>query len=949
MRSGIIWLYYDRSITNRNIMIIKTVKNILITTTALCSLLSAASLPAEQNLPREDSVLEGRLENGLGYSIMHNAKPEGRAELRLLVKIGSLEEEDDQRGIAHFTEHMAFNGTKHFKKNELVSYLESTGVKFGSHLNASTGYEQTLYRLTVPLEGDNLEQSFTILEDWAGGLSFEPEEFDKERGVVLAEARSRDHVGRRLFLQFRSLFFAGSRFMEREPIGDIDTIKNISVQRAREFYDTWYRPEFMHIVAVGDFNQSAVERMIVRHFATLKNSHHNKRASRSIPQSDQSRVMTLTDSQVTSNTLQIHYFDTLQSMRTTQDMRVALKEAMIYRLFNIKASEQLLKENPAAISLALSSSHISHHKSSYGFNAVFEEGNDRDALRELYELIWGLEKYGFAQTDLTIVKKQLLASNEKAHKRASDQRSPNIANRLIASIISNSIYVDDDYDYNITKRLINEIELEEINRLYREILKIKDRGILYINTTGKTISKEETLKIIDEAKADAPNPYKPETLPTKLLDENLTSKLILSKVFDDTTGVYHYRLENNISVSFKYTDFTKDMVWLKAFGYGGYSTVETAMLDDAKKSSSWIGKSAPVGFDPLVLKKMLSGKRVSVSAYISRYGEGVGGSASSEDVESMFELIYLKLTKPKIDSTIISNIKKAMRSRIKQADRNPKYIFGKELARYYYSNNPRIIYDTLESVDELNSSRMLDIYRDRFSDMNNFGFFVIGDITTATLERLMRKYLANLPTRDRDETFVDRGYRSLQGGRSFVKYLNSDDIANISMTYKSKLPLSTKSRLTLKAMKSILGVRLRESIREDKSGVYGIGVSTNINRELKGKTTCNITFNSDPKRRDELISAVKDIIERLKKEGVTEEELATYREKFAVEYRRSIKSNSYWISMMIDSYKYDTPLDEIHKLLEISKSITSKDIVDIAKIVLGEDLLEAELLPLKKE
>jgi len=924
-------------------MRIKTMIMVLIATMVVSSLLCA------DELPMDDSVIEGRLANGFGYSIVVNAKPKGRAELRLLINIGSLEEADDQRGIAHFTEHMAFNGTEHFEKNELISYLESTGVQFGSHLNASTGYERTLYKLSIPLRSDNLEQSFTILQDWADGLSFDAEEFDKERGVVLAEARSRDDVRRRLFLQFRSLFFADSRFLDREPIGVLETIRHIGVDRAKEFYDTWYRPEFMHLVAVGDFDTAKVEGLIQKLFSTLANHHHDKRASRHIPDNNLTRVMTLTDSEVTSNTLQIHYFDQLDSMRTTQNKRDGLKEAIIYRLFNMKASEQLLKEHPAAMSMSLSSSRISSHKSSYGFNAVYKEGDEREALRELYELIWGFEKYGFDESDLAIVKKQLLSSNEKSYKRVSDKRSPNIANTLVANKISNSIYIDYDYDYNITKRLIDEITLEEVNALYRDILTIKDRGILYINTTGKAVSKEETLKIIDKARVGVANPSKIEKLPTRLLDENLSTKSILSKVFDDTTGVYHYRLENNITVSFKYTDFTKDMVLLKGFSYGGYSTVETSMLDNAKKSSSWVGKSAPALFDSIVLNKMLSGKRVRASTYVSRLSEGVSGSASSEDIASMMELIYIKLTKPKIDPIVIANIKKAMKSRVKQSGRNPKYNFGKELAGYHYSNHPRIQYDTTQSIDELNSSMMLDIYRDRFSDMNNFHFAIVGDITTDTVESMISRYLANLPTSDRVESFVDRGYESLKGHRRFVRYLSSDDIANISMVYKSKLPYNTKTRLTLNAMKSILGVRLRESIREDKSGVYGINVSADIDRELNGKTTCSISFGSDPKRRTELISAVKQSIEKLKADGVTPDEIATYRQKFSVEYEKSIKSNAYWLSMMTDSYKYDTKIADIYKLPEISKSITSKDIVKIAHIVLGQNLLEAELLPIKSK
>ncbi|HHB94195.1 MAG TPA: insulinase family protein, partial [Campylobacterales bacterium] len=368
----------------------------------LTLIFSTTLIAKEQILPTEKSLIEGQLANGFKYTIKKNPKPKNRAEFRLIVKVGSLEEAEDQRGIAHFTEHMAFNGTKHFKKNELIKYLESTGVKFGVHLNASTGYEKTLYKLTVPLEKDNLKKTFWVFQDWASGLNFNPKEFDKERGVILEEARMRDNAGFRIYNKSKKLFFGNSKYIDRLPIGKKDIIRNISAKRAKEFYDKWYRPEFMHFIAVGDFNTTVVESMIKKYFAPLQNKNNEKRASREIKDNNTTRVLSVTDKEITSNSLSVSYVDILEDTRTKKDVKKALIEAMLYQLFNIKAREQILKPNPKATSINFTGEDINSLKSTYSFNVQYNNGDDKSALKELYELIKSFGKYGFSQNDFEL-------------------------------------------------------------------------------------------------------------------------------------------------------------------------------------------------------------------------------------------------------------------------------------------------------------------------------------------------------------------------------------------------------------------------------------------------------------------------------------------------------------------------------------------------------------------
>ena len=900
----------------------------------------------ETLLPTEKSLIEGQLSNGFKYIIKQNSKPKNRAEFRLLVKVGSLEEEDDQKGIAHFTEHMAFNGTKHFKKNELIKYLESTGVKFGVHLNASTDYEKTLYKLRVPLERDNLKNAFLILQDWAEGLNFNRDEFNKERGVILEEARLGDTAGFRIYNKSKKLFYGDTKYIDRVPIGDKDIIKNISVERAKEFYTTWYRPEFMYLIAVGDFNTTVIEDMIKESFSHLKNKSHKKRASREIPDNNQTRVLSLTDKEITSNRLSLSYVDKLEDTRTKSDLKQGIIEDMTYQLFNIKAREQILKDNPKATYINLSPEVINSKKATYSFNVEYNSGDDKEALRELFELIKSFYKYGFSKRDFELIKKSQLQINEKEHIRVSDLESDTIAAQLVNYALSNSIYIDYDIKYRLKKELINGITLQDINREFRKIVDFKDRYLLFINTDGTKVSKDEVLKIIDSAEASDLRDEK--KLPSKLINRELNGSKIIHQDYNRTTKLYRFILANGVEVAFKPTNFSKDKVYLEAFSFGGSSLYSYKDLDNVKKASLFVNKSGVEGYSNIDLSKILAGKNIGIDIHINEFTEDIYGYANSKDIESMFELIYLKLTTPTIDSRVAKNEKKILKAQARDVLRNPENRFYQELSKWYHLNNSRIIFDTPESIEKLDTDFMLKVYRDRFSDLNNFKFGIVGDIGVDKIKKLIEKYLGSLPTMRRRESFIDRKIKYRKGKQYFIKYLNNENISNIMIVYRTHIEYSKRRELALNALVSILNVRLRELIREDKSGVYTISVDGDILRLEKNESYISISFSCDPKRRRELISYIYKSIDKIKQEFVSDRELNVYKKKFRVTYETDMREDTYWLNRIIDSYKFNEPLDSIYTLPKLVESISKEDIKDIADRLFGEDILQAELNPKKR-
>ena len=914
----------------------------------LFSYLIYANTTTSELLPKEKSVIEGELDNGFKYSIMYNKKPKDRAELRLLVKVGSLEENQSELGVAHFVEHMAFNGSTHFKKNDLIDYLESIGVQFGGDLNANTSYERTIYMLTVPLEKDNLERSFTVFSDWAGGITFDREEFNKERGVILEEARLRNGVGERIFKQLEPLIFKNSPYFHKEPIGKKEIIKNIPVEEAKAFYKRWYSPELMHFVAVGDFNTTKVENMIKETFGTLKRRSHPKRVARIIPENNVTRIKTVWDKEITSNSLDVYYLDHLEPMLTKRDFRRGLIDSMMTKLFSIKAKEQIEKENPKATIINFGSTTFSKYRGAYAFSASYKDGEALSALKELYELIFSFQKYGFSKNDLDKVKAEMLASNEKSYARVHDQTSGALSSDLLFYARNqDQTFVDYDVEYNLKKEMIKDIKIEEINALFRKFLNFKDRVIIIQNSTGKRYSKEKVLKTIEEAKGHLTDVSKTKKLPNELKVDELKSKKIFNESYNKKTDIYEFTLENGLKVAFKKTDFTKDRVRLKAFSYGGESLYNADKLLEVRNATTFVTNSGVANYSMLELNKILSNKSINIGFRIHSRTEELIGNANKKDIESMFALLYLQLTKPKIDKRVTNNIKNILKIDATEALNNPKTQFFREVKRYYRKNNERIVFETNESIENYDEEEMLEIFKDRFSDFNNFVVMVVGDISYDKVKALSQKYLANLPTKKRDETFIKIDIPHRKGNVEFSRNYNSENISHIILQYESKVPYSIKRGFIAEALQKILNTRLRKLIREDKSGVYGIGVSIGLD-VLEVKSHAVISFSCDPKRKEELVEMVKEAIEEIKAKPITKEELDVYKKSYEIEHKRDLRLNSYWLGVMEMHYKLGNAFESAYSNLDVVKSITAKEVQTLAQKIFDKDRIIMQLNPKKK-
>lgn len=900
-----------------------------------------------KDLEKEKTLITGTLDNGFEYTIKKSIKPKNKASLRLLVKAGSLEEDDDQKGVAHLVEHMAFNGTKNFKANELIKFLESIGVAFGSHLNASTSTTRTLYKLEVPLKDNNLEKAMLIFGDWANRVDFTQEELDKERGVVQEEARARNNIRFRMFLQAKDVYYANSKYKDRTPIGDMNIIKNISLKRVKDFYETWYRPELMHFVISGDFDVKEVERLIKKEFSNFKNKNHTKQVSREVPINMSTRTLIVKDKELTKPSTSISFYKKHSPLITEEDYKDFLIKNIAIKLFNEKGSEQLLKRNPAARSIGLRIGKLGTNIRSYNFTASYTGHNDLKALKELTSLMYSINEYGFDEKDFQRVIKSMKLSNKNSLKLLKNKTSSNYADQVVAYELQDKVFIDEKYKIQLKDKLLNTLTLKQVNKEYQSILESKSRLISYIIEDTTEISKKRIKKILINAKNNIKEKTIKKDLPNRITSvKELNSIKIIKEKHNKKYDFYEFTLENGIKVVYKFNDYSKNTVSLNSFSRGGFSVYETKDLTNAKFAQNIITKSGVDKYNILEFRKIYADKNVRIKPSIKRYSESISGVAITKDFEYLLEGIYLFTKKQRFDDNVFENTKFISLTNLKKTNRVPSRKFSKELTSYLYDDNKRFISYTKEDIKNLDKKRMITIYKDRFSDFNNFTFIITGDISKDEVKSKITKYFGNFPTLKREETFNFRGIKAKSGEHKFIRNYNNENISAISLRYKKELKYSTAEAIKLSAVKDVLNTKLRELIREEKSGVYGVSVKSSFMREPYELASINISFTCDPKRKDELVGYIRKEIENIKTNLVDKKYVNSFIKKRLIALEEQKKKGSFWASLLKSHYFYGDKLNKVDKYEDIYNSLSPKVIRQAANKYLNtKDIFYMELNP----
>jgi zinc protease len=907
-----------------------------------------------QKIPVDTAIHIGKLPNGITYYIKKNQKPEKRMELRLAVNAGSVLEDTDQLGLAHFTEHMAFNGTKHFAKNELVSYLQSVGVKFGADLNAYTGFDETVYMLMLPTDKPELvEKGFQVLDDWAQGITFDSTEIEKERGVVIEEWRLHRGADQRMQDKFLPVIFHKSRYAERLPIGTLESLEKFKRNQILRFYNDWYRPDLMAVVAVGDFDVAEVEKQIKEHFSSIQaKSNTRKREQFDLPSHKETLISINSDKEATNTTVSVYYKSSPIPEVFIGDYVESAKKQLYFIMLNQRIEELTRLAQPPFINAYSYYGNIScRSKYAYVSEALVSDTGIITGLKTVLTENERVQKFGFTQGEFERAKKQLVKMYEKYYEERDKSESEQFASEYIRNFMTNEPIPGISFEFNIIKQCLPNVNLNDINALANKWITDSNRVIVVtapLKDGLKLPTEDQLLATVDQISRQTTEAYVDKLTSTELLDNKpVAGKIIQEKTYKEINTT-EFVLSNGVKVILKPTDFKNDEILLSAISKGGQSLYPVADHFSARFANDIMGECGVGKFSATDLQKTLSGKTVSLNPFINMYSEGFKGTCVPTDKEAMFQLIYLYFTQARFDDAAYQSFSSRVRSYLKNLESNPQVYYQDQSARIMSQNHPRGGGVPKESdIDKINPKRVFEIFKDRFSDASDFTFTLVGNFNIDEIKPLLELYLGRLPSKNSKENYIDLGIRPPSGELHKDLFKGTDPKSNVSITFTNAAKYSQEDAFLLKLLSDVMNIRLIEVLREEKSGVYGVGASASMTRIPYESYNISIKFPCAPNNVDSLVKQAINIGKEIQENGISELNLTKVKETQEREFEVNIKTNGYWLNSIENAWFYnENPLDILKKKDRILKA-TSKEIQGVAQKYLKNEYIKIALYPQK--
>ncbi len=885
-------------------------------------------------LQNDKDMLNGELKNGLKYYIKENKFPQKTAIFYLVINSGSTDEKDGEQGLAHFLEHMAFNGSRDFSKNELIKQLESLGVKFGADLNAQTSYDQTSYVLTINVNEKNLQDTFKVFSNWIDGVKIDPKELDKERGVIMEEERQRNTPGYRLYLAQTKDIFEGSIYLKRVPIGDMNVIKSVDAKHMQEFYERLYQPRFMSFVAVGDFDKNEIKSLIEKSFSQAKNTNFYIHPEKNISFKSGLNIFNYDSNETGMELVRLSYFDKFSPVLNEADAKRNLEDALIASLINM-LYEQKNANNSSNLSTDFIAQILQAKQKIYSFETNVLGGDFNASLKDMLGVIKGIKEFGFNKDDFEDVKKAFVANVYAKFKRSKTKKSSAYAGQILNMIENGGFVLGDEDEKELSLKLLNEITLEDVNARFREILAISDERVRIFSKDGFKLSKDEFLKLF--AKTPAYNTNLSASNNDKSLgNENLEPKEISSRSFDEKNGIYTYKMQNGSQVIFKPLTTKKDSVLFAAISKGGTSNLTDPKLGSfavALTNESGVGK-----FNNYELSKALNGKIVSYEKGIEVLTQGIYGSSSTSDLSSLLAVINLEFNAPRADSHVLDRIKQRAKDELSKEQNLPEYKFSTEFSKFFYENNKRVAPLEMADIDALKLNELKEIIKDKFANAASYTFVIIGDTDEERLLPLVKKYIATLPKLGEAEEFKDDGVRSIKGQHTFKREYQTSKRSDVGINIiNSDAKYSFEKAIRLRALSEILKTALREKIREDKGQTYGFSLNAKLSRYPFEHSDMLISFTCDPTNTDKIIAEIKQIIASIKSSGaILPKHLEDFKAQSEISIKKDYEKPEFWQKLIISNKIFNTPLYTADEYISAVKAITNEDIKEAAKLYLDE-------------
>lgn len=859
-------------------------------------------------LPQDPKVSKGVLENGMTYYVRSNANPENRAELFLVVKAGSVDEDDDQQGLAHFCEHMSFNGTKNFPKHELINYFESIGMEFGPEINAYTSFDETVYMLKVPLDNpEYMEKGLQVLYDWACQVTDSDEEIENERGVIHEEWRLGRDANFRMQQQWLPVFLKDSKYAERLPIGKMEIVDHCPPEALRRFRHDWYRPDLQAVIVVGDFDQQEMVAKIKEKFSTIPAVENpRKKEIFDIPDHAETLVKIVTDKEARYPMALALYKHPLKKSKTLGDYRETIKESLYNSMINNRLAEKTQLPEPPFLMAQSSYSELFGPKSVYQSVAITQNGKIEEGLKAVLLENERVKKYGFTETELERQKTALLNAIEQSYNERENQKSITYAEEYKRNfLMTEEPFPGIEKEFEYFKTFMPGITVDEINRLAGEWVTGENRVVVIAapEIEGVKVPTEDEIRaLLEEVKNTEIEPYEDAVSDVPLVEyEPSGSRVVAEKKLEKVDAV-EWKLENGATVVIKSTDFKDDEILFSAWSPGGSSLYGQEDDVSADLATNVMEMCGIAGFDKITLDKMLSDKVFSVSPYISELREGFSGSSSVKDVETLLQMVYLYFTEPRFDEDSYKSLMTRYAGMLENKSASPEAAFQDTFQVTINNYHKRARPMTKEMLAEADLTRMKKIARERLRNAADFYFFFVGKINPEDFRPMVEKYIGGIPSVPEKETWRDLGIEKPSGVIEKTVKAGQEDKSIQYIVFHGDFDYNAQNQIQLDALGKILTTRLLEVIREDKSSVYSITANPSASKFPKAEYTITIAYGTAPDKLEELKKSVFEIISEYAENGPTADELAKAQEKMLREREVALRENSFWLNILSNTY-----------------------------------------------
>ena len=897
-----------------------------------------------QPLPLDPAVRVGKLDNGLTYYIRHNAWPEQRADFYIAQKVGSMQEEEYQRGLAHFLEHMCFNGTTHFHGNKLKTYLESIGVKFGENLNAYTSFDETVYNINnvkTTSEG-SLDSCLLILHDWSHDLLLESSEIDKERGVINEEWRMRRSAMQRMYEAALPEIYPGSKYANRMPIGTMDVVMNFPHDVLRAYYKKWYRPDLQAVVIVGDFDVDQMEQKVKAVFADIKAPAADaaERVYFEVPDNAEPLVSIQKDKEQTrSMAMLMLKHDALPREARGSIMKVMSDYAneAISSMFSERIQDILQKPNPPFLFAQMGDDEFFVAKTKDALTGVvgFDDNKQDEALAALYREMLRAARYGFTPSEYERFKQEYLSQLEDRYSKKDKVYTNNYVNQCVRNFLDNNAMPGIETEYQMMKMVVSQIPLQLINQALKENCAENDSNLVLVmfapDKEGIVLpSKQELIDVLHRVQAEDIEPFKEEVNNDPLISENLKG----SKVKKVEDGIYDSKvitLKNGVKIHVKKTDYTPNSISMQATSWGGNS-----LYDDSEYLQTTHAQMVDLGgfgnFSATELQKKLAGIQASANPFISIQSEGITGSCVTKDFETMLQLTYLAFTSPRRDDDAFTSHIQRQKAALANVELAPMTALQDSLRYALYGNNVRAKRVKAEDLDKIDYTRLLQVYRERFADGDDFEFFFVGDIDLETATPLFEKYLGSLPVKKGTEKFkvIDMKMRDGNYTNIFEKQQETPSAISV-FVYHAPMAYTQRNLLTVDMLDQLMSMLYTESVREDEGGAYGVPTQGGLEDYPQEEAQFIVQLPTAPEKRERMTAIVYQGIDDMCDKGPSAENLQKVKEYMHRSHAEDLKKNGYWMGRMVDNARYGREyVADYDRLVD---EITAVDIQQTAKTI----------------